>query len=221
MNRVLLLTPIVAIAVANTACGDRARLPAPWDVSGNFDVTYTDTLRIYIGDELVAEGRAGDSEEITWNGQTFDFSSVCGDESTLCPGEAYWAEIGIDQPWGEDYRLINIINLDGETGTPGQRLGGTVAGGGALNVLSGLALGANQACVAVGVGTITGRFDAAAEAVDEGVLAFEWGAGCQLGSLTVGGTLRVETDFTAVRVGDLDLSSVEDDLAVDEDGAPL
>lgn len=196
-----------------TAC----ELAEPNDVSGNFDVTYSDNVRVYINDELVAEIVPGEEATIEYNGDTFDVSAVCGDEGTDCPSESYSRDIAVDQPWGPEYKLLNFVNLDMERSTPGQRMGGTLEDDGSYAMLAGLSIGGNELCAAIGVGTVTGTFSADNTEVLDGVISFGWAGGCNIGD-GVGLSLRLETDYTALRYGDYDVSSVTPEEPIDEEG---
>lgn len=191
---------------------------APRDVMGNFAVTYADNLRVYIGGELVAEVAAGSEEEITWNGETFTVSQVCGEAETACPSESWWREAAVDQPWGPASTLLNFVNLDPERGEAGQRMGGLLDPSGSFEMLSGLGVAADNGCAVLGVGTVTGAFSADAAAIEGGVVAYEWAGGCQVGEVSIGSSLRLESDFTAVRTGDYDVSGVRAEPPIDEEG---
>ena len=209
------MIPLVLILMPIAGCEE---LGAPQDRAGNYDVSYVDNLRVYIGDELVAEVTSGEDATVEWDGESFQVSTLCGDEGTECPSEVYWREVGVDQPWGDGFKLLNFVNLDAERGNMGQRMGGTLEDDGSFSMLSGLALGGKDNCAALGVGTVTGQFNAANTKINDGMITFEWAAGCQIGEVTIGTSLRLETDYTATRTGDLDLSSVTPDEPIDEDG---
>ncbi len=209
---------IPLMAVFSMAC---LELDTPRDVMGNFDVVYANNLRVYIDDELVAEVESGDDVSVEWNGETFQISTLCSDEGVECPDETFWGEVAVDQPWGQDYKLLNFVNLDQELGTPGQRLGGLLEDDGTFSMLSGLAVGVNADCAAVGVGTVDGRFSLDAQEIEDGVITYAWAAGCSVGGVAIGASLRLETDFTAVRTGDYDVSSVEAEEPIDESGEPV
>lgn len=212
------MSRMIALALFLSPLAGCEELTTPQDRAGNYDVSYVDNLRVYIGDELVAEVTSGEDATVEWDGETFQVSTLCSDEGTECPGEVYWREVGVDQPWGDTYKLLNFVNLDDERGTLGQRMGGTLEDDGTFSMLSGLALGGKDNCAALGVGTVTGKFNGLNTAIQDGVIAFEWAAGCQVGEVTIGTTLRLETDYTAARIGDLDLSSVTPDEPIDETG---
>lgn len=199
-----------------TAC----ELAGPIDVMGNFTVTYADNMRVYINDELVAEVTPGEEEDIEYNGEIFQVSALCGDDGTQCPSESYWREAAVDQPWGPEYKLLNFVNLDGERGVPGQRMGGTMEDDRRFAMLSGLQLGANELCAAIGVGTVAGAFTPDGAAIEGGVIAYEWAGGCDIGD-GVGVAIRLETDFSASRTGEYDVSSVTPEEPVDEEGGTV
>lgn len=219
MSRIALRGALASAAVFALACGQGEPLDAPNDVSGNYSVAYVDNLRVYINDELVAEVASGEDETVTWNGQSFQISTLCSEEGTVCPAETFWGEVGIEQPWGKEYRLLNFVNLDPELGTPGQRLGGLLEDDATFAMLAGLGVDSNDNCAVLGVGVVTGKFVGAT--IEEGVIAYGWAAGCRIGDVTIDGTLRLETDFTAARTGDLDLSSVTPAPPIDEEGEEI
>jgi hypothetical protein len=214
MTRTLTLVP--ALLALATGCWQMA---TPRDVAGNFDVTFLEVQRIYVNDELVAEVTAGDDATFTFDGETFQVGAVCSDEGVQCPAEVFWNVVAFDQPWGPDSHLLNLVNLDPTIGEGGERLGGRLLEDGTFDLLSGLGLDTLGACRALAVGTVHGAFDEANEAI-AGVVRYEYGAGCTIGGATLRGKLAVETDYTAARTGDLDLSSVEAAPPVTEDGEP-
>jgi hypothetical protein len=209
---------MVALALTVSSCG---LLDEPRDVMGNFEVHYVDNLRVYINDELVAEVVSGEDETIEWNGETFDISTLCSDEGTECPAETFWGQAAVDQPWGPEYRLLNFVNLDQEHGEPGQRLGGLLDDDGTFEMLSGIGVGISGNCAAIGVGTVTGKFGSRNTEIYDGVITYEYAGGCQIGDATIGGTLRLETDYSASRVGPYDISSVDAEEPIDEDGGEV
>lgn len=209
------------LALSVLFVGGCYELDAPRDVSGNFDVTFADNLRVFIGDELVAEVTPGSEEEIEWGGGSFTVSQVCEDQATECPGESWWRHVAVDQPWGPKYQLLNFVNLDLEHGEPGQRMGGTLENDGTFTMLSGLAVGGGDGCAALGVGTVTGAFSPNADAVVDGIVAYEWAGGCQIGEVTIGTNLRLESDYSAQRKGPYDVSSVTPEAPIDEEGVEV
>ena len=217
MNRLMVLVIAGGIGLV-AACEP---LEQTRDVSGNFDATYTDNLRIYINDELVAEVASGESETVEWNGETFDAQTVCTDDGTTCPSESFWGTVAVDQPWGTDNKLVNFVNLDDTLGTPGTRLGGVMENDGSFAMLAGISPGANDNCASLLVGTVHGTFSADNSAITGGIVRYEWAAGCSIDGVEIGGKLTLESDFTATRVGDLDLSSVTAQEPIDEEGEPI
>jgi hypothetical protein len=193
-------------------------LAQPRDVSGNYELVYANNLRVYIDDNLVAEVQAGENATIEWNGQTFDIEAVCGADGTTCPSEAYWGQIGIEQPWGSEYRLLNFINLDPDRPPLGQRMGGLLEDNGTFGMLAGMDLDGAENCASIGIGVVEGRFDATNTALQDGVIAFGWAGGCQFGEVTVGTNVRLETDVTGVRTGPLDLAGLTQEPPIDENG---
>ena len=212
---------LATLALATVTLGACEPLEESRDVSGNFDISYQDNLRVYIGDELVAEVVDGEDATITWDGDTFQISTLCSDEGVECPSENYWGQVGIDQPWGPEYRLLNFANLDAEHGDLGRRLGGTLDDDGSFELLSGIGLAANGACAAIAVGTIEGNFTSDNSAIEDGVLSWGWAGGCEIDGVALGTSLRLETDFTAQRTGDLDLGTIVVEEPIDEDGAEV
>lgn len=195
-------------------------LAEPTGVMGNFTVSYADNLRVYVNDELVAEVVPGEEDSVEIEGEVVRIAALCGRDETDCPSESYWRVVAVDQPQGPDSQLLNFVNLDPERGVPGQRMGGLMADDRSFTMLSGLNAGANELCAAIAVGTVTGRFSDDAQQVEEGVVAVSWSGGCNIGE-GVGLSLRLETDYTAVRTGDYDVSSVEAAPPVDEEGEPV
>jgi len=195
-------------------------LAEPKSVMGNFEVSYADNMRVYINDELVAEISPGEEESIEYEGGTFQVSQICGDDGTQCPSESYWRSAAVDQPQGDQSKILNFVNLDLERGVPGQRMGGLMEDDWSFVMLSGLGLANNELCAAVAVGTVSGRFTEDASAIEEGVITLEWAGGCTIGE-GVGLSLRLETDYSAVRVSDYDISSVEAEPPIDEEGEEL
>lgn len=182
-------------------------LGAPHDVSGDYEAEFADNLRLFIGDQLVADVRSGEDAAVEWDGAVFHVSQVCGDEGVDCPAETFWHTVGVEQPWGPSQGLLNFVNLDPERGELGARLGGTMDDTGAFTMLSGFDPAQSGACGSLGVGTVLGTF--VDEGVEAGVIAYEWSGGCRFGGVDIGAEVRLETDYTAARTGPLDLSAVD------------
>lgn len=215
MSAVGLRPAEVLTLVALSGC---VPLSGPNDVTGNYEASYVDNLRVYLDDELVADVAAGEDAEITWDGQVFHASQVCADDGVQCPGETYWRTVAVEQPWGVSQGLLNFVNLDPERGTLGDRLGGAMADDGTFEMLAGLDLAGNGACASVGVGKVYGTFDPVG--IDAGVVAYEWAGGCEIGGVGLGVALRIETDYTAVRTGPVDLGAIEVEPPVTTSGSP-
>ena len=211
MNRTLL-------PLAFLAAGACIPLETPRSVMGNFDATFADNMRVYIDDTLVAEFTPGSDETFEWNGETFQISTLCSDEGVECPSETFSHYVAVDQPWGPDYKLLNFVNLDTERGDLGARLGGLMESDGTFNMLAGLQLGGNGNCAALGIGVVTGNFNADNTAIENGIVAYGWAGGCSLDGHDLGASLRLETDYTAVRTGEYDVSSVTPADPIDEEG---
>jgi hypothetical protein len=215
--RKAMTTMLVLLVAVVTGC----MLDEPRDVMGNYEVNYVDNLRVYINDELVAEVPSGENETVEWNGETFDITTLCSDEGTDCPAETFWNTVAVDQPWGAEYKLLNFVNLDQQHGEPGQRLGGLLENDDTFAMLSGIGVGAVENCAVLGVGTVTGKFTGRDNEITDGIIKYEYAGGCELGDADIGGTLRLETDFTATRTGDYDISSVDAEEPINEDGGTV
>jgi len=214
MNRII-TTTLIASSVLSVACFE---LPQTQEVMGNFEVEYTNNMRVYINDELVAEVADGEDADIEFDGEIIQVSTLCAEEGIECPGETFWNQVAVDQPWGPDYQLLNFVNLDVEDENAGVRIGGLLEADGTYAMLSGLALGANEACAAIGVGTVTGAFSADATTMEDGVIAYGWAGGCVIEGVEIGVAIRLETDFTAARTGDYDVSTVTPEEPIDDEG---
>ena len=99
-------------------------------------------------------------------------------------------------------------------------MGGTLdgSGDGSFEMLSGLGIAGNNGCAALAIGTVTGTFASDATAIPDGIIAYQWAGGCQIGEATISTTFRLESDFTAARTGDYDVSSVTPEAPIDEEG---
>jgi hypothetical protein len=214
MNRII-PTALIASSVLSLGCFE---LPQTQEVMGNFSVEYANNMRVYINDELVAEVADGEDADIDFDGEIIQVSTICSEEGIECPSETFWNEVAVDQPWGPDYQVLNFVNLDLEDENAGVRIGGLLEADGTYGLLSGLALGANEACVAVGIGTVTGAFSADATTMEDGVIAYGWAGGCVIDGVEIGLSIRLETDFTATRTGDYDVSTVTPEEPIDDEG---
>ena len=65
---------------------------------------------------------------------------------------------------------------------------------------------------------VVGAFSADAAEIPDGIIAYEWSGGCQIGEATIATTFRLESDFTAARTGDYDVSSVTPEEPIDAEG---
>ncbi len=214
MNRTI---PTLIITCSTLALGC-FELEQPQDIMGNFEVEYANNMRVYINDELVADVQDGEDADIEYDGEIFQVSTLCSDEGVDCPSETFWNDVAVDQPWGPDYQLLNFVNLDVEDESAGARLGGLLNEDGSFDMLSGLAVGANSNCVALGVGTVEGYFVDKGTTIEDGVITYAWAGGCVIGAVEVGVAIRLETDYTAIRTGDYDVSSVTPEEPIDEEG---
>jgi hypothetical protein len=214
MNRTI-ITTLIAASALSVGCFE---LPQTQEVMGNFEVEYVNNMRVYINDELVAEVTEGEDADIEFDGEIIQLSALCSEEGVECPNETFWNEVAVDQPWGPDYQVLNFVNLDVEDENAGVRIGGLLEADGTYAMLSGLALGANEACAAIGVGTVTGAFSADATTMEDGVIAYGWAGGCVIDGVEIGVSIRLETDFTATRTGDYDVSTVTPEEPIDDEG---
>ena len=196
-------------------------LETPREVMGNFDVSYVDNMRVYINDQLVAEVASGEDATVDYDGESFQVGAVCDDEGTDCPSETFWQQMAVDQPWGPEYGLLNFVNLDLERGTPGQRMGGLLDETGAFTMLSGLAVGGDGGCAALGVGTVEGQFSEDNTEIIDAVIRYAWAGGCSIDGVDIGVSFRLESDAVATRTGDYDVSSVTPEDPIDEEGEPV
>ncbi|MFT4977917.1 MAG: hypothetical protein ACI8S6_003824 [Myxococcota bacterium] len=100
-------------------------------------------------------------------------------------------------------------------------MGGLLDDDGNFLMLSGLALDTSEGCIALGVGVVTGQLTEGSTVVESGIVSYGWAAGCTIGGVDVGVELRLESDYTAARTGDYDVSSVEVQPPIDESGEEI
>jgi hypothetical protein len=197
MSRIATLFAFLLTGLFTLACTGEP-LDTPRDVSGRWDVAYDDTLRIFIDDQLIATVEPGSSETITWNGQTFEASAVCGDPGTTCPSDAFWATMDVAQPMGDDNRLLEFVEVVDEQRTA-ETISGFMEDDGTFAMLAGLDVESSETCLAIGVGTVEGQFVDGDTRIDDAAIAVTWSAGCQFGGVTIDAEVRLETDVSAVR----------------------
>ncbi len=197
MTRILSITAVALTGLFTLACTGEP-LDTPRDVTGTWDVAYDDTLRLFIDDQLIATVEPGSTEAITWNGQTFEAQAICGEDDTTCPSEAFWATMDIEQPMGTDNRLLEFVEVVDDVPTQ-ERISGLMEDDGSFAMLAGLDVESSEACLALGVATVEGRFTSGDTRIDDSVIAVTWSAGCQFGGVTIDAEVRLETDVTAQR----------------------
>ena len=209
-----------------SACWD---IGQPVPVEGNYDLVYDDVIRVYLDDDLLVELDAMDGGEIPLGDDlAIAYDEICSGADTLCPSEAYWDEVAIYQPLGEDNALLNAVNI-GTIGEEGTRLAGLVDDHGAFAMLLGLDLGASESCLAVGLSLAEGRFERLQEDeemiygdISGGVISVEYAAGCEIApGVILAGALRLETGYEGIWTGPLETAHVRPDPAIDENGDPL
>lgn len=177
----LLLSTLGFLGAANTAgsCGGtqppeeidtRVHL---WDVTGNYDVTYDNQLKLTLNiggavRERTANGYGGIVDFGTHEGQpvTLDLTEYCAREDVHCPSEAFPARISISQTdngWERDLYEIHAIDNDPHQLPPGvapSRKGGIFNRADYNKFVIGLdgASGGEGNCGALAISLANGRF---------------------------------------------------------------
>lgn len=161
-----------------------------------------------------------------------DLAAWCADPTVNCPSEAWPANLAIneDDPavkmdlhslhaWDADWpaQIVDglvdhrtdalLFGLDGGSGSSGDCGAVAVSLAGGTFVYAD-ALGADTADTAAGTGDAPDFSGGVATAggpvgIDDGKVALGWLGVCAWSGLAVAATLSVETEFTAVRIGDL------------------
>jgi len=151
----------------------------PRDVTGNYDLTYDDKLRMQLNiggaiREVTQDGYGPIADFGTYNGQPvrLDLTQFCAKPEVKCPSEQFWAKVAIDQPQlsKSNFPLQELRVIDNQVANPpaGQKAA-SVSGlvnhdnGDRFVVGLGLNAGANQACAAIDVSFASGRFSRVGE----------------------------------------------------------
>jgi len=101
ITKLALLATLPITMGAQGDCGNvNSQAPAP-DVSGDWDITYDDTLgvEVKIGGAVYTEeiGLQGGAVTINHNGQPFEFDLDCDKPEVVCPSEAWPATVTVEQ----------------------------------------------------------------------------------------------------------------------------
>jgi len=152
----------------------------PWDVRGNYSVTYADNLRLTLNiagarREATASGYGNVVDFGEFNGQpvTLDLTAFCNRQDVVCPSEAFWNSVSVDLQdpnRQQDLHVINVINNTVHELPAGQR---AETRGGLVNHAEldrfVLGLGADSAgdedCTALAISLAGGRFSRVGEHV--------------------------------------------------------
>jgi hypothetical protein len=216
---------LAAVTTTTTACWETGGETV---AEGNYDIAYTDMMRVYWDDELIAEIDQAQGGTLVLGELEIDYDEFCSDPAYSCPSEVMWDEVAIEQPLGESNALINAVNI-GTIGEPGTRLAGLMDEQGAFTLLLGLSASYDENCMSVGVSTAEGSFSQSLlapsgtyDGIDTAAIRVTYAAGCEiLQDTIIGGSLTFEMDFNGTRTGDLDLGEIEPDPPVDETGEPV
>ncbi len=165
------------------------------DVTGQYSVDYDSAWTIYEDGAVVARVEPGSAEAVELSEGVLVFDVLCEEADRLCPEEALWGAVEIEQPTAEVQAYIDIVNRDPEVGTEGERLPGYVQEDGAFEAFA----GADTRCgEPPALGRVTGLFTEAG--IEDGDVGWDYTEGCTVGGLQVDGPLRIEATFTATRV---------------------
>ncbi len=168
------------------------------DVSGTYAVAYDPAWSIYEDGELIAEVQAGDSASVELSEGVLVLSQMCESDDASCPEEALWGRVQVEHPAKDATAIISIVNLDTEVGALGTALPGLVEGDGTFRAFA----GADPRCGGLEVGTVTGIFDE--EGISDGLVAWDYQEGCEIGGLQIDGSLRIEAAFEAELEGPIE-----------------
>ncbi len=154
----------------------------PRDVTGNYDITYDDHLKLQLNiggavREVEQDGYGAIADFGTYNGQPvrLDLMQFCAKPEVKCPSEAFWKKVAIDQPNldnnGFDLQELRVINDEVHVLDAGQRaasITGLVDHGSQDKYLIGLGIngGASQSCAAIDVSFTYGRFSRKGEKLE-------------------------------------------------------
>ncbi len=192
------------------------------DLEGNFEVNHAGQLSIYYNDALIEEVDAGTGATVDLDGLTLDVDSLCGSGLVTCHPDAKWAELAIEMPYGFDVGILNVVHIDDALPHAGTRLGGLYSNG-SFEAFLGRHHIEDTGCDSAMTRTLYGEFNETASVIKNGVIVTAFDSGCTIGGAELAFELRIESDFRATRIGDLDLSSVEDEDEgpVDIEGDPI
>ncbi len=175
--------------------GSGGRAPSqPWDVSGNYALTYDDQVTLKLGiaggvREVTVNGYGGIADFGTLGGQPLkvDLAEFCAKPEVQCPSETFWSSVAIDQlnvAKEADGHVINVVNNTTRTldaGVHAEVRGGLVDHTNYDTFLVGLGVGgsAGGSCAALGLSLAGGRFSRVGESESS---SMEWrdekGAAC-------------------------------------------
>jgi hypothetical protein len=219
-SKPLAIAGSLAVALTLGACLEDTN-PAS-DVTGNYTVTYDNTITatLYIGGAVYvatvdpsggvmyfATAEAGMLE--------VDLNQFCALEEVQCPGETFWTEVSIDQPFGAaanpNSHILNVIDNGDPMPPPGVEAGVV---GGLIDAEDDfvLALGAGIAgngtnCALLELSWASGSFtkDLAGnvDGIENGTIGVGFLGGCVWPGLALGASLVFETGYTATRTGEL------------------
>jgi len=192
------------------------------DVEGNFEVNHGAKLQIYYNDALLEEVDPGTGAMVDIDGQTLDVDSLCGAGLVTCHPDAQWTKLAVEMPYGFDVGILNIVHMDAALPHVGTRLGGLYDEG-TFEAFLGKHNISDTGCDNAITRSLYGEFNDDASVIKNGVLMTAFDAGCSIGGVTLAQELRIESTFRAPRLGELDLSDVEDEDEgpVDIEGDPI
>ncbi|MFO0600814.1 MAG: hypothetical protein U0228_36225 [Myxococcaceae bacterium] len=170
---------VVAAAIVGSCGGGSSSTPEERDVSGNYDITYDNQLKLKLNvggavREVTATGYGNvvDFGVINGNPTTLDLTAFCAKPEVKCPSEQFWGKVSIDQPdlakSNLDLQKLEVINNTKHTLPVGQKaeaVGGLVNHNDDDRYLLGLGIegAANQACAALDISLAGGRFSRVGE----------------------------------------------------------
>ena len=222
---------VLGLGARAGGCGYQDPSPAS-DVTGNYDVTYDDTLtiRLNIGGAVYEETTTGESGVVVFDTIevgpiTLDLGAFCARPEVQCPSETFWSAVSVAQPYNSgpnaNSHVINVID-DTDPNPPAGVMAAVAPGlldenDGFLLALGAGATGVGTNCALLAVSLAGGRFThagetapgtfppgAAVDGVADGVLGIGYLGACAFSGLVVGATLTLETGYTAVRTGAFD-----------------
>ena len=199
----------VGLVLVMASCGGRGG-PGdggtdPRDIRGNYNIKYDNalTLSILLGGGVRTVNATTDAGLIDFgyiNGQpvTLDLNAYCARSEVVCPSEAFWQRVAIDQPNlsqnNFDLQVMTVIDDTVHVLDAGQKAaatGGLVDHNNTDRYLIGLGIngGATQNCAALAVSYSHGRFTHTGETVSNvTVYRYANGAPCNAdGGVVYGG----------------------------------